>query len=96
MNLKQMSKTRNRIGRSVFETRCIGSRYDPEKRKTVRFSETVNGNIVSLERANSILRRRFNTKQLIVEELHHYKTYVSAPLDKFLEIVDERTEQEID
>lgn len=89
-------KNRNRIGRTVFETHCIGSRYDPEKRKTVRFNEIINGNIISLERANSILRRRFNTKQLIVEELHHFKTYVSAPLDKFLEIVDERTEQEID
>ncbi len=89
-------KTRNRIGRNIYETHCIGSRYDPDAHKVVQFNEIVNGNIKTIERAANVLRKRFNTKQLIVEEIHHFKTYVSAPLDKFLAIVDERTEQEID
>lgn len=89
-------KTRNRIGRNIYETHCIGSRYDPTSRKVVQFSETINGNIRTVDRAANILKKKFNAKQLIVEEIHHFKTYVSAPLDKFLEIVDERSEQEID
>ncbi len=89
-------KTRNRIGRTIFETHCIGSRYDPEKREVVRFNEVLQGNIINLDRAAVILSKRFKTKQLIVEELHHCKTYISAPMSKFMEIVDERTEKEID
>lgn len=90
-------KTRNRIGRNIFETHCLGSRYDPDKRKTVPFNEIINGNVTSIERAASILKKRFpKGTQFIVEELHHFSTYVSAPLDKFLQIVDERTEKEID
>lgn len=89
-------KNRNRIGRSIFETHCIGSRYDPEKREVVRFTEILQGNITNYDRAATILGKRFKTKQLIVEELHHFKTYVSAPMSKFMEIVDERTEKEID
>lgn len=89
-------KTRNRIGRTIYETRCIGSRYDPEKRKVIRFTEVLQGNITNLDRAATILSKRFKTKQLIVEELHHYQTYISAPISKFMEIVDERTEKEID
>lgn len=89
-------KTRNRIGRNIYETHCIGSRYDPDSRKVVQFSEIINGNIRTVDRAANILKKKLKAKQLIVEEIHHFKTYVSAPLDKFLEIVDERSEQEID
>lgn len=89
-------KLRNRIGRTVFETRCHGFRYDPDKRKTVPFTVTIPGNVQSVERAAAQLRKKFDTKVLVVDELHHIKAYVSAPLDKFMEIVDERTEQEID
>lgn len=89
-------KTRNRIGRTIYETHCIGSRYDPEKREVVRFNEVLQGNVTNFDRAATILGKRFKTKQLIVEELHHYQTYVSAPMAKFMEIVDERTEKEID
>lgn len=92
----QAPKTRNRIGRNIYETRCIGSRYDPVSRKVVKFNEVINGNIVDINRAANILKKKLGEKQLIIEELHHYKTYVSAPIEKFLEIVDERTEQEID
>lgn len=89
-------KTRNRIGRTIYETHCIGSRYDPEMREVVQFNEIIKGNITNPDRAANILRKRFRGKQLIVEELHHFQTYVSAPMDKFMEIVDERTEKEID
>lgn len=89
-------KVRNRIGRTIYETHCIGSRYDPEKREVVRFTEVLQGNIINVDRAATILSKRFRSKQLIVEELHHFQTYVSAPMDKFMEIVDERTEKEID
>ena len=89
-------KVRNRIGRTIYETHCIGSRYDPEIRKVVQFTEIISGNIKTVDRAAAILRRRFKSKQVIVEEIHHFQTYVSAPLDKFMEIVDERSEQEID
>lgn len=89
-------KIRNRVGRTVYETRCIGSRYDPDKRKTISYDVKLNGNITSIERAAAKLRKKFGTKVLSVEELHHIKAYVSAPIDKFMEIVDERTEQEID
>lgn len=89
-------KLRNRIGRTVYETRCHGSRYDPEQRKTIQFVETLAGNIQSVERAAAQLRKRFGTKVLVVDEMHHIKAYVSAPTEKFMEIVDERTEQEID
>lgn len=96
MGKKAPVKNRNRIGRSVYETHCIGSRYDPEKRRTLQFTEIIRGNIQSRKRAERILQRQFGTDSLIVEELHHCKTYVSAPIDKFMEIVDERTEMEID
>lgn len=89
-------KLRNRIGRTVYETRCHGSRYDPNERRTVKFTETLPGNIQSIERAAAKLRRRFKTNVLVVDEMHHVKAYVSAPTEKFMEIVDERTEQEID
>lgn len=89
-------KLRNRIGRTVYETRCHGSRYDPEKRKTVPYVTTIPGNVQSIERAAAQLRRKYNTKVLTVDELHHIKAYISAPIDKFMEIVDERSEQEID
>lgn len=89
-------KLRNRIGRTVFETRCIGSRYDPEIRKTVPYDVKIDGNITSIERAAAKLRRIFGTKVLTVDELHHVKAYVSAPISEFMKIVDERTEQEID
>lgn len=62
----------------------------------IRFTEVLQGNITNLDRAATILSKRFKTKQLIVEELHHYQTYISAPISKFMEIVDERTEKEID
>lgn len=89
-------KVRNRIGRTIYETHCIGSRYEPVTREVVRFNEVLQGNITNVDRAATILSKRFRSKQLIVEELHHYQTYVSAPMDKFMEIVDERTEKEID
>lgn len=89
-------KTRNRIGRTIYETHCIGSRYDPELHRTVPFNEVINGNVTNFERAANIIKKRFRGNQLIVEELHHFQTYVSAPMDKFMEIVDERTEKEID
>ena len=89
-------KLRNRIGRTIYETRCIGSRYDPDERKTKDFDVRIEGNITSIERAASKLRRKFGTKVLSVSELHHVKAYVSAPTEKFMQIVDERTEQEID
>lgn len=80
----------------MYETHCIGSRYDPEQRKVVPFTEVVQGNITNLDRAARILSKRFKSNQIIVEELHHYQTYVSAPLKAFMEIVDERVEKEID
>ena len=90
-------KTRNRVGRNIFETHCIGSRYDPETRKSKPFNEVINGNVTSIERAVSILKKRFDKgTQFIVEELHHSSIYVSAPLDKFMEIADQRTVKEID
>lgn len=91
-----MQKVRNRIGRSIFETHCIGSRYDPKERKVIQFSEVLQGNVRDVERAAVKLKRKFGCKDLVVEELHHFQTYVSAPLEKFMEIVDERTEKEID
>jgi hypothetical protein len=94
--MAQKMKVRNRIGRTIYETHCIGSRYDPEKRKTVQFKDVLPGNIQNVERAATKLRAKYGTKSLIVEELHHFKSFVSAPMDKFMEIVDEKTEQEID
>lgn len=91
-----MQKVRNRIGRSVFETRCVGSRYDPKERRVIPFTETLQGNVRDIERAAAKLKRKFGCKDLVVEELHHVQTYVSAPLEKFMKIVDERTEKEID
>lgn len=88
-------KNRNRIGRTIYETHCIGSRYDPEVRKTVQFTEIVHGNIQNRRRAERILQDKYKTKSLIVDDLQHFKTYVSAPMEKFMEIVDERTEMEI-
>lgn len=89
-------KLRNRIGRTIYETRCIGSRYDPDSRKTVDYDVRIAGNVTSIERAAAKLRKLFGTKVVSVSELHHIKAYVSAPTEKFMEIVDERTEQEID
>lgn len=89
-------KNRNRIGRSVYETHCIGSRYDPEQHKTVQFVDILPGNVRTIERATARLQKKYQTRSLLVEEIHHFKTYISAPLEKFLEIVDERSEQEID
>lgn len=89
-------KLRNRIGRTVYETEVIGTRYDSAARKTVDYKERLPGNITSFERAAAQMRKRFGTKVLCVNELHHFQAYVSAPIDKFMEIVDERTEQEID
>ena len=90
------AKIRNRIGRTVYETEVIGMRYNTDSRKTVPYKERIQGNITSFERAAAQMRKLFGTKILTVEELHHYQSYVSAPIDKFMEIVDERTEQEID
>lgn len=90
-------KVRNRIGRNIYETHCIGARYDPDKRKSVPFTEVIEGNINSLKRAQNILTKRFpRDTQFIVEELHHFVTYVSAPIEEFMKIVDQRTESEID
>ena len=89
-------KLRNRIGRTIYETRCHGSRYDSELRRMVPYTVTLPGNIQSIERAASKLRKLFGTKVLSVDEMHHTKAYVSASTEKFMEIVDERTEQEID
>lgn len=90
-------KVRNRIGRYIYETHCIGSRYDPIARKSIPFNETINGNVVRIDRVKAVLAKRFGKDvQFIIEELHHSKTYVSAPLDKFLAIVDEKNTKEID
>lgn len=94
--VKKPPKNRSRIGRTVYETHCIGLRYDSGKRKTVQFAEIIPGNIQNPKRAKRILEKQLGNKDIIVEELHHCKTYVSAPIDKFMEIVDERTEMEID
>ena len=81
----------------MVTTHCIGSRYDPIERKTKPFNEVLEGNITSIERATKALKRRFpKGTQFIIEELHHYQEYVSAPLSEFLKIVDQRSEKEID
>lgn len=89
-------KIRERIGRTIYTTHCIGSRYDPETRMVVQFNEVISGKITTLKRAAAVLKKRMKCEQLIVEELHHFKAYASAPIDKFLEICDVINEQEID
>jgi len=89
-------RSRSRIGRTVFETHCIGTRYDGDSHSMVDFNEVVEGRVSDCEKATRKLQKKFGTSRLVVTEIHHVKTYISAPIEKFMEIVDERTEMEID
>ena len=89
-------RSRSRIGRTVFETHCIGTRYDDNSHSMVDFNEVVEGRVSDCEKATRKLQKKFGTSRLVVTEIHHVKTYISAPIEKFMEIVDERTEMEID
>lgn len=89
-------RSRSRIGRTVFETHCIGTRYDDDSHSMVDFNEVVEGRVSDCEKATRKLQKKFGTSRIVVIEIHHVKTYISAPIEKFMEIVDERTEMEID
>lgn len=92
----KVKRSRSRIGRTVFETHCIGTRFDADSHSMIDFNETVDGRVSDCEKATRKLQKQFGTSRLVVTEIHHVKTYISAPIEKFLEIVDERTETEID
>lgn len=89
-------RSRARIGRTIFETHCIGTRYDSDSHSMVDFNEVVEGRVSDCDKATRKLQKKFATPRLMVTEIHHVKTYVSAPIEKFMEIVDERSEMEID
>ena len=70
--------------------------FDATEKKTKKLAEHIEGNITDVERAVNILKSKLGCKHIIIDELHQTKTYVSATLEKFMEIVDERTKKEID
>lgn len=72
-----------KIGRSLWYTRIIGlcSLGD--------FDITVRGNFRDFESASRAAQKYLGTKQTLVKELHHGKSFANCTIDAFLTVAEE-------
>lgn len=86
----QPTKVRNRIGRTFYYTKCYGTRIKPDN-SDEDFELVLEGNIQNIERATKQAQKHYGSKRVIVRTMEHFKVYESAPIEKFHEIVDQKT-----
>lgn len=80
-----------RLGRTVFVTRCVGIGFD-ENNEPFDVDIELLGNISTLERANSKVRRKLQNNKVLIKEISTTSKYYSQTLEEFIENASQVTE----
>ena len=87
-----MDKTiRNRVGRRIFVTHCVGVMFD-DNNDMHDFAYDIVGNITSPKRATNIIKKRLNLDRVLVKQVSVTSKFYSMPVQKFIENADKTTD----
>lgn len=87
-----MDKTiRNRVGRRIFVTHCVGVRFD-DNNDMHDVAYDIIGNITSAKRATNIIKKRMNIDRVLVKQVSVTSKFYSMPAQKFIENADKVTD----
>lgn len=87
-----MDKTiRNRVGRRIFVTHCVGVMFD-ENNDMRDVAYDIVGNITSPKRATNIIKKRLNIDRVLVKQVSVTSKFYSMPAQKFIENADKVTD----
>nr|DAG65462.1 MAG TPA: hypothetical protein [Bacteriophage sp.] len=87
-----MDKTiRNRVGRRIFVTHCVGVMFD-DSNDMHDVAYDIVGNITSPKRATNIIKKRMNLERVLVKQVSVTSRFYSMPAQKFIENADKVTD----
>lgn len=87
-----MDKTiRNRVGRRIFVTHCVGVMFD-DNNDMHDVEYDIVGNITSPKRATNIIKKRMGIDRVLVKQVSVTSKFYSMPAQKFIENADKVTD----